>query len=144
MFASSKFDNYWVNVASRNNLPEACTARYVPDDSVLEYEVPAEDEVEEDPVDEVGSEADDYAEEDDGETHDETPNSLCSTPALTTGDVSPPPCADSSDDSSSSDISDSGSELDSIHWVRFKRSIPYCNRCKGNTPTPTILCPYLL
>ncbi len=118
MLASSNFDNYWFNVASRNNLPEACTARYV-DNSRLEYEVPAEDEVEEDPVDEVGSEADDYAVED-GESS-----------------------SDSSDDSFSSDISDRSSELDPLHFVRFERSIPYCNRCKGNTPTPTILCPHL-
>ena len=76
MLATATFDAFWVDVSTRHHLPEACSARYIPEEMLLDFEAPAEDEVEEvvksEEVDEEHDEVDDEGHD---EVHDEVEES---------------------------------------------------------------------
>ncbi|KAF6235528.1 hypothetical protein HO173_006211 [Letharia columbiana] len=135
VLASPRFDAYWLGVSMRHELPESCTARFAPDQNLVEFEAPTDDE--------FGETLEDNDEEE--IHHDVTaakaisPTSVPQTPALTTDHGSRPSTADS-DDSSQSSSSDWDVGIDAAAIPQIKRTIPKCNRCtqKGHD---TRFCP---
>lgn len=154
MLASSAFDAHWMSVRERHSLPESCTARYVPDQTLLDYEEPVEDEVEEEPEDLEEREADDGVEDEMVvEVADDDESDAVET-AVTTAEVisattvpstappttvdgsreSSPDSSDISESSSSGDESERGWQLPPLALVPVKRKVAYCDRCQCKFP----------
>ena len=146
MLASSKFDPFWISTSTRHGLPESCTARYVSDQTLLDFEAPSEDEIEEGSLaDAEGGSEDEVFHGDretfeeevciqDEDTHDDATVGKFVTPSMVETPARPL-SPDSSDweDSSSSDEDREEREPDPRAYVRIKRSILRCDRCNGKS-----------
>lgn len=132
VLASSNFEALWKSISKRLKLPKSCTARLVPNETLLEYETPTDNEAEE-----GIKEAHDGVEEeihdgiDDAATAAKViyPTSIPQTPALITdhGSGSSTPDIDHSSRSSTPDTS---LELDAAALLPVKRTLPpKCDRC---------------
>ena len=59
ILSSQLFDALWDSISRRLKLPKSCTARFVPDTSLIQFEAPSDDELEDGVVDGVGNENND-------------------------------------------------------------------------------------
>lgn len=138
---SSNFNGYWKSVSERLNLPDSCTKPYVLDETLLEYEAPTKNQLEDALEGEDVYESEEVVEEEDSQDiHDDDESTAASLMAPTTIPPTspptptaeypaPPPSPHSSDSDSGSDMSDY-QPLSDPRQHEPVTGPPYCPRCR--------------
>lgn len=151
VLASLEFEPFWLSISQHYDLPESCTARYVTDQALLEFEAPTEDDAEEVAKKcvkkEVDYEADDESEDEiHNETHDDADavkvispvSGPSSTSATLITNHEPRSSTPDSDDGSSSASTDT--ELLRRAAAMPKRTLLRCDKCNSKTFPISCVC----
>ena len=129
MLASPNFEAMWKAASKRHTLPQSCTERYVPDQTLLDIETPTDNEVEEGAEDAVETKTYKEIHDDAPAAESISPTSVSQLPALTTDHESRSSTPDSDHSSGSSNF-EFNFERDAA--TPFKRTpIPTCTQCNG-------------